>query len=104
MSKAYVVAEIQITNPEPYAEYRALASASVAQYGGQFLARAGVRLQKEGNDDTHHEGWRTVIVEFPSLAQAQTWYDSVEYDKAKQIRMANSIGRLLIVEGVAPVA
>ncbi|MCH8621880.1 DUF1330 domain-containing protein [Undibacterium sp. TS12] len=102
MSKAYIVAEIHVTNPGPYADYRALATASVAQYGGQFLARGGTRLQKEGGDDQHNEGWRTVIVEFPSLAQAQTWYDSVEYGKAKDIRLANSIGRLFIVEGVAP--
>ena len=103
MSKAYVVAEINITNPEGYAEYRPLSTSSVAQYGGQFLVRGGVRVQKEGGDDEHHEGWRTVIAEFPSLAQAQLWYDSVEYSKARQVRLANSVGRLFIVEGVAPV-
>ncbi|MFZ6768294.1 DUF1330 domain-containing protein [Undibacterium sp. Di26W] len=104
MSKAYVVAEIQVTRPEPYAEYRVLSTASVDRYGGQFLVRGGTRLQKEGGDDQHNEGWRTVLVEFPSLAQAQLWYDSVEYGKAKAIRQANSIGRLFIVEGVAAAA
>ena len=102
MTKAYVVAEIQVTNPDGYADYRPLSTASIAQYGGQFLARGGTRLQKEGGDDSHHEGWRTVIAEFPSLQQAQTWYDSVEYTKAKEVRLANSIGRLFIIEGVAP--
>ncbi|MDE2429865.1 MAG: DUF1330 domain-containing protein, partial [Burkholderiales bacterium] len=81
---------------------RPLSTASVAQFGGQFLARGGVRLQKEGGDDLHHEGWRTVIVEFPSMAQAQQWYDSVEYSKAKAIRLANSVGRLFIIEGTPP--
>ncbi|MDE2428798.1 MAG: DUF1330 domain-containing protein, partial [Burkholderiales bacterium] len=51
MPKAYVVAEIQVTNPDGYADYRPLSTASVAQFGGQFLARGGVRLQKEGGDD-----------------------------------------------------
>lgn len=101
MTKAYVVAEIQVTNPERYADYRALSTDAVAQYGGEFLARGGARLQKEGGDDRHHEAWRTVIVQFPSLNQAKLWYDSVEYAKAKEIRLANSVGRLFIVEGVA---
>ena len=102
MPKAYVVAEIQVTNAEGYADYRPLSTASVEQYGGQFLARGGLRLQKEGGDASHHDTWRTVIVEFPTLIQAQHWYDSVEYSKAKAIRQQHSIGRLFILEGVPP--
>ncbi|SNS10940.1 Uncharacterized conserved protein, DUF1330 family [Noviherbaspirillum humi] len=99
MKKAYVVAEIQVTNPVDYEGYRALSTPAVAQYGGQFIARGGQRVQLEGGDDSHNDGWRTVIVEFPSLEQARTWYDSVEYTRAREIRQANSIGRLFIVEG-----
>jgi len=99
MKKAYVVAEINVTNPTDYEGYRALSTDAVKQYGGQFLVRGGQREQREGEDTTHHAGWRTVIVEFPSLQQAQTWYDSPEYQKAMRIRQANSVGRLFIVEG-----
>ncbi|WP_158597831.1 DUF1330 domain-containing protein [Noviherbaspirillum saxi] len=99
MNKAYVVAEIKVTNPTNYEGYRALSTAAAMQYGGQFLVRGGERDQREGEDETHNAGWRTVIVEFPSLAQARRWYESVEYQKALQIRQANSIGRLFIVEG-----
>jgi uncharacterized protein (DUF1330 family) len=100
MPKAYVVAEIRVTNPEKYADYRALSTAANAQYGGTWLARGGERVQLEGEDETHNPGWRTVIVEFPSLAAARAWYDSPEYAKAREIRTANSIGRLFIIEGV----
>lgn len=100
MKKAYVVAEVQVSNPEPYEAYRTLTTETVAQHGGQFIARGGKRDQREGGDDAHNENWRTVIIEFPSLAAAQGWYDSVEYQKAKEIRLANSFGRLYIVEGV----
>ena len=31
MAKAYVVAEIQVHNPEGYADYRALSTESIAQ-------------------------------------------------------------------------
>jgi uncharacterized protein (DUF1330 family) len=100
MKKAYVVAEIQVTNPVEYEAYRTLSTAAVIQHGGRFLARGGQRDQREGADAMHNEAWRTVIAEFPSLEQAQVWYGSVEYEKAKQIRQANSIGRLYILEGV----
>ncbi len=99
MKKAYAVAEIQVTNPTAYEDYRLLSTAAVAQYEGQFLVRGGSREQREGEDAAHDSAWRTVIVEFPSLEQARAWYDSVEYAKAKMIRQANSIGRLFIVEG-----
>lgn len=99
MSKAYVVAEVQVTNPEPYGEYRQLSTASVEQYGGRFLVRGGLRDQREGEDDAHNDQLRTVIVEFPSLEQARHWYESVEYTRARAIRQANSVGRLFIVEG-----
>ncbi|WP_158590492.1 DUF1330 domain-containing protein [Noviherbaspirillum cavernae] len=100
MKKAYVVAEIVVTNPQPYEQYRVLTTPTVAQYGGRFLVRGGERHQMEGEDAEHNSGRRTVIVEFPSLEQARSWYDSVEYGKAKEVRLANSIGRLFIVEGV----
>lgn len=100
MKKAYVVAEIQVTDPTGYADYIPLSTASLAQHGGTFLARGGRRLQLEGGDTEHNEEWRTVITEFPSLEQARTWYDSVEYVRAKGIRQAHSIGRLYLLEGV----
>ena len=100
MKKAYVVVEVQITNPEAYADYRVLSTATVAQHGGQFIARGGERDQREGEDADHNNSWRSVILEFPSMAQARAWYESAEYEKAKAVRLANSIGRLFILEGV----
>ncbi len=100
MKKAYVVAEVRITNPVEYEAYRALTTATVAQHGGRFIARGGQRDQREGEDAAHHAGLRTVIIEFRSLVQAQAWYESAEYRQAKEIRLANSTGRLFIVEGV----
>lgn len=99
MKKAYVVAEVQVRNPEAYADYRALSTAAAAHFGGQFVARGGEREQLEGEDESHNGQWRTVILEFPSMEQARAWYNSPEYTKAREIRQANSIGRLFLVEG-----
>lgn len=102
MKKAYVVVEIQVTDPVGYEGYRALSTPAVAQYGGKFIARGGVREQLEGEDEWHNAGWRSVIIEFESLEQARTWYHSPEYTKAKAVRQANSVGRMFIVEGAPP--
>lgn len=99
MKKAYVVAEIQITNPAEYEAYRVMSTAAAAQYGGTFLVRGGKRDQREGEDAAHDSTWRTVIVEFESMEQARAWYESPEYTKAKAVRQAHSIGRLFIIEG-----
>lgn len=100
MKKAYVVAEIQVTNPTEYAGYRELSTAAAAQYGGRFIARGGAREQLEGDDAQHNAEWRSVIIEFPSVEQARTWYHSPEYTKAREVRQANSVGRLFLLEGV----
>jgi len=99
MSKAYVVAEITVTDPVAYEEYRKLVLPTVLAFGGQFLVRGGTRVQCEGQDDGHHDQMRTVILEFPSLSQARAWYDSPAYSEAKALRQAASQGRLFIVEG-----
>ena len=99
MAKAYVVAEITVTDPQAYEEYRKLVLPTVLAFDGQFLVRGGTRIQCEGVDDPHHDQMRTVILEFPSLSQARAWYDSPAYKEAKALRQAASQGRLFIVEG-----
>jgi len=95
---AYVIADVTVTNPEGYAAYRPLAAASVAQHGGRFIARGGAVESMEG-------GWsssRIVIIEFRSMAAARAWYDSPDYQKALTIRLANSTGRVIMVDGAPP--
>ncbi len=99
MAKAYVVAEITVTDPQAYEEYRKLVLPTVLAFDGQFLVRGGTRIQCEGMDDAHHDQMRTVILEFPSLSQVRAWYDSPAYKEAKALRLAASQGRLFIVEG-----
>lgn len=94
---AYVLAEIEITNPEGYKEYTATVPATIAQYGGKFLTRGGAVEVLEGDWPQR----RRVIIQFDSMAAAKRWWDSPEYSKPKAMRRANSNGRLLLLEGVA---
>lgn len=92
---AYVLAEIEITNPAGYKEYTAMVPATIEKYGGRFLVRGGRSEVLEGDWPQR----RRVIIEFPSFEQARKWFDSPEYEKPKALRQANSNGRLLLVEG-----
>lgn len=79
----YVIAEIEITDPSLFEEYRTQVPATVQKYGGKFLARGGAVQSLEG-------GWqpkRLVVLEFSSVEQARRWYDSEEYRAPKALRM-----------------
>lgn len=92
---AYVVAEVEVTDPATYEEYRKLVPPTIAKYGGKFLVRGGAVESKEG-------GWepkRLVVLEFPSMDQARKWYASPEYAPALALRSKAARSRLVLVEG-----
>lgn len=93
---AYVLVEIQINDPEKYEAYKKLTPASIASYGGKFIVRGGHTESLEGN----WEPGRIVVVEFPSVEKAKAWYTSPEYQAAKEIRLAASTGKMILVEGI----
>lgn len=92
---AYVLAEIEVTNPDGYKEYTAVVPATIEKYGGRFLTRGGKVEMLEGDWPAR----RRVLIEFPSMEAAKRWWDSPEYQKPKAMRRANSQGRLLLLEG-----
>lgn len=92
---AYVIAEVDITDPEAYKEYQRRVPDTVIQYGGRFLARGGKIVPKDG-------GWepkRVIVIEFPSLEAAQKWYHSPEYAPLLDIRLKATRSRLILAEG-----
>ena len=92
----YFVAEIEVTDPDGYAPYAAMAGASLAQYGAKSIARGGKAELIEGGPEPK----RVVITEFADIEAARRWYNSPEYQAILPIRLANSRGRVFIVEGV----
>ncbi len=95
MSKAYLVGQITITNPQAYAVYAAQVPHTIAAFGGKYLVRGGHATQLEGAP----QGERNVVVEFPSREIAQAWYHSDAYQAIIQHRMDNSTGSLALVDG-----
>jgi uncharacterized protein (DUF1330 family) len=92
---AYVIGDIEVTEPAAFQEYRNRIGATVEQYGGRFVVRGGRVNPKEG-------GWKPhlpVMLEFPSLEQAERWYNSSEYKPLIAMREKAARTQLIIVEG-----
>ena len=92
---AYVIGDIDVTDPAVYDDYRRQVLATVTKYGGRFIMRGGKVEPLEG-------GWtpkRIVALEFPTLEQAQKWYRSPEYAPLIALRQRAARGRLILVEG-----
>ena len=94
--KAYLIAEIDVTDPAIFEEYRKRVPATIEQYGGKYIVRGGSVEALEG-------GWspkRVVVLEFPSLEQARKWYRSPEYTPLIALRQKGARGKVVLVEGV----
>ena len=95
---AYVINDMEITDPQRFEEYKRLSPPTVAAYGGRFLARGGEVTPLEG-------GWqprRLVMLEFPSVDQAQAWLNSPEYAPARRLRQLSANSRMVVIEGTLP--
>lgn len=92
---AYVVAQIDVTDPDAFARYREKVPHTVARYGGHYKARGGDMTVLEGEGVKP----RLVIIEFDDAAAARRWYESEDYAPLIALRRSASEGSLVIVEG-----
>jgi uncharacterized protein (DUF1330 family) len=92
----YVISEVEVLDEQRVDTYRELAAASIAHYGGLYLARGRRPNAVEGAWPAER---RMVIVEFPSMPEAQRWYASPEYAEALKLRKDVLDRRLLFVDG-----
>jgi uncharacterized protein (DUF1330 family) len=93
---AYVIVDIDVKDPATYKKYLELAPATIAAYGGKYLARAGRTEKLEGE-------WvpkRLVILQFESLERAREWLDSPEYKDVKRLRHLAAVSDMVAIEGV----
>lgn len=95
---AYFVANLTITNLEGFQEYGAQVPPIIAHFGGRYLVRGGEVTPVEGNWDLT----RVVILEFDTMEALKTWYHSPEYQAILPLRLNNSTGSAVMIEGIAP--
>jgi uncharacterized protein (DUF1330 family) len=92
---AYVILDIEVSDPVGYEDYKKLAPAAVELYGGRYVARGGITETLEGD-------WtpsRLVILEFASVEQARAWLNSPEYAPALAMRHKYAKSRTVVIEG-----
>lgn len=93
---AYYIFQIEVTDPERYKDYVAVAPATIANHGGEYLVRGGDYEVVEGEWPAR----RMVVLRFPSMEQARAWYDSAEYAQPKSMRHGAAKANAILVEGV----
>jgi uncharacterized protein (DUF1330 family) len=92
---AYLVVEIDVKDQAEFENYKKMSGAAVLAHGGKFLVRGGAITTLEG--DWHPK--RFVIVEFESVEKARQFWNSQEYEQAKNLRQRIATTQMILVEG-----
>jgi uncharacterized protein (DUF1330 family) len=93
---AYLIADIEVTDPVGYDEYKKRVPAVIAAHGGRYLARGGASEVLEGT-------WRpkrSAIIEFPDLGSMKAFWESPEYQPLREIRERSAKSNLVVIEGL----
>lgn len=93
---AYIIAEVEVHDPETYATYRAQTPGLIERFGGRFIVRGGAAMGLEGAPPAG----RLVVIEFPDTASAKRFYESPEYQAIIGTRHGAATSRLVLVEGL----
>lgn len=95
MAKGYLIASIDVHDPENYRAYVELSGAAAGRYGGRFLVRGGRSEQLEGSQRSRH-----AVLEFESYEAASAYYRSAEYQDVITHRLPFSSADIVVVEGL----
>lgn len=93
---AYIVAHLDVTDPDTFERYREAVAPLIDRFGGRYRIRGGYTDVLEGEWDVP----RLVVIEFPSREAARLFYDSPEYQQILPLRTSASRGAVAIVDGV----
>jgi uncharacterized protein (DUF1330 family) len=96
MSSAYIIADVTVTNPQQYEEYKKWSTAAMQAHGAQVCVRGGQAEVLEGD----WQPSRLVVLKFPDVAAAKAFDSSAEYGKARMARQGAAVMRMVVVEGV----
>ena len=96
MPSAYIIANVDVQNPQEYEEYKRLSTIAMKAHGAEVCVRGGKVEVLEGDWAPN----RLVMLKFPSVEQAKTFYNSVEYGAARKAREGIAKMRMIVVEGV----
>ncbi len=93
---AYIIVQVEVTDPDTYDTYRKQVPPTLAAHGGEFVVRGGAMEVMEGE-------WpwpRCVVLKFPDMAAAKAWHESEAYAPLLALRQSASNGNMILVDGV----
>ena len=93
---AYVIVEIEVTDPVGYEEYKKQAAATVHKYGGKYIVRGGRIELLEGD----WQPKRIVVLEFPTTERAKEWLNCEDYSEPRKMRHRTAKTNMIVVESV----
>ena len=93
----YVIAEVDVTDPEAFKKYAEKVPATVAAFDGHYLVRGGKVQAVVGEAPK-----RITVIAFESAEKAHAWEYSPAYEAIKPMRQSSAKSRIFIVEGIAP--
>jgi len=93
---AYIIARINITDPEQFKQYQQATPEILKKYNGKFLVRGGELKTLEGKE----ESARVVVIEFPDQKHADDFYHSPEYSAARELREGAATADFISIVGV----
>ncbi len=95
MPKGYIIAHIDVTDPERYPEYVRRDTPILERFGAEMVVRGGRGEVLEGSAGDRH-----VVMAFPSYEAALSAYNDPEYQEVAKIRRDCSTGTIIVAEGV----
>jgi uncharacterized protein (DUF1330 family) len=96
LPSAYILANVDVTDPQQYEQYKKLSTLAMQAHGAEVCVRGGKVEVLEGD----WEPKRLVLLKFPTAEAARRFYDSPEYAAAKAARQGAAIMRMTLIEGV----
>ncbi len=93
---AYLIASIDVHDPDRYEHYKRGVPALIARHGGEYLARGGEVEVCDGD-------WkpsRLVLLRFPDRAAIRAFLDDPDYRPLAAIRHASATSSLVAVDGL----
>ncbi|WP_095086476.1 DUF1330 domain-containing protein [Mesorhizobium sophorae] len=93
----YMIANYTIKDQAGYRKYMEEAGPLAPKYGGKIIV-----FNLNANAVEGQPKKVMAIAEFPSLADAQRFYNSPEYTAARKFRVASTEGTVVITEGFVP--
>ena len=94
MPTTYLIARMEITDPERYKDYGPKARALFAKHGGRYVG-GGNAETLEGPEEER----RIVLIAFPDRASAEAYYNDPDYAPVRAIRWQAAQSELILVDG-----